>query len=219
MKIFTLFTFLCCFVTNVYANSGTELNFDEGLLAIQQRWVEANYVKTQKAQKNDFIELQQQSKQLTIDYPEHAEAWIWHGIVQSSFAGAKGGLGALSLADEAKSAFEKALAIDETALQGSAHTSLGILYLKVPGWPISFGDDDKSEEHLKAAVKLNPTGIDVNYFLAEFYLEQDKYQQAKEHLLLAQVAPQRVNRASADQFRQQEVLLLLDQVNKRLARH
>lgn len=219
MKIFTLFTFLCCFVTNVYANSVNELSFDDALLAVQQRWVEANYVKTKKAQKNDFIELQQQSKQLTIKYPENAEAWIWYGIVQSSFAGAKGGLGALSLADEAKNAFEKALAIDETALQGSAHTSLGILYLKVPGWPISFGDDDKSEEHLKAAVKLNPTGIDVNYFLAEFYLEQDKYQQAKEHLLLAQVAPQRVNRASADKFRQQEVLVLLDQVNKRLTRH
>ncbi|MBA6328521.1 tetratricopeptide repeat protein [Colwellia sp. MB02u-6] len=219
MKKFTLLTLLYCLVSNVYANNISELNFDDALLTLQQQWVEANYVKTQKAQKNDFTELQQASKKLTVEFPNHAEAWIWHGIVQSSFAGAKGGLGALSLADDAKSAFEKALSLDETALQGSAHTSLGILYLKVPGWPLSFGDNDKSEQHLKAAVKMNPTGIDINYFLAEFYLEQDQYEKAKEHLLLAQAAPQRVNRASADKFRQQEVLVLLAKVNESIAKH
>ena len=66
---------------------------------------------------------------------------------------------------------------------------------------------------------MNPTGIDINYFLAEFYLEQDQYEKAKEHLLLAQAAPQRVNRASADKFRQQEVLVLLAKVNKSIAKH
>jgi tetratricopeptide (TPR) repeat protein len=179
MKIITLCTILCSFTANVYANSVTTPNFDESLLALQQRWVEANYIKTSKAQKNDFIALQQQSTKLTTKYPKNAEAWIWHGIVQSSFAGVKGGLGALSLVDDAKEAFEKALSIDETALQGSAHTSLGILYLKVPGWPIAFGDDDKSEEHLKIAAEMNPKGIDINYFLAEFYLEQDKFEKAQ----------------------------------------
>ncbi|MBA6232141.1 MULTISPECIES: tetratricopeptide repeat protein [unclassified Colwellia] len=219
MKIITLCTILYCVVGNVYANSVTQSNFDNALITIQERWVDANYVKTKKAQKLDFTELQQQSAKLVAEFPNYAEAWIWHGIVQSSFAGAKGGLGALSLADDAKSAFEKALSIDETALQGSAHTSLGILYLKVPGWPLSFGDEDKSEEHLRAAVKMNPKGIDIHYFLAEFYLEQDEYVKAKEHLLLAQAAPQRPNRVSADKFRQQEVLALLNQVNKSLASH
>jgi len=216
MKILTLCLLLCLFTTNVYAKSVNQLNFDNALLSIQQRWAEANYVKTQKAQENDFTELQQALKSLTADFPEYAEAWIWCGIVQSSFAGIKGGLGALSLVDDAKSSFEKALSLDETALQGSAHTSLGILYLKVPGWPMSFGDDDKSEEHLNIALKMNPKGIDVNYFLAEFYFEKNKYKKAKEHLLLAKIAPQRINRASADKFRQQEVSALLVQVNKSL---
>jgi tetratricopeptide (TPR) repeat protein len=219
MKILTLCTVLCGFVTNVYAISVTNINFDDSLLALQQRWAEANYVKTKKVQKHDFIELQQQSIKLTGEYPKHAEAWIWRGIIESSFAGVKGGLGALSLVDDAKSSFEKALSLDETALQGSAHTSLGILYLKVPGWPISFGDEDKSQEHLNTAVKMNPKGLDINYFLAEFYLEKNKYKKAKEHLLLAKVAPQRINRESADKFRQQEVSALLAQVNKRLAKN
>jgi tetratricopeptide (TPR) repeat protein len=219
MKILTLCTLLCCLATNTYANSGSNLNFDKALLAVQQQWADANYVKTKKAQETDFIELQQQLTKLTNQYPKRAEAWIWHGIVQSSFAGVKGGLDALSLVDDAKRSFEKALIIDETALKGSAHTSLGILYLKVPGWPISFGDEDKSKEHLNTAVKMNPEGLDINYFLAEFYIEQSEYEKAKKHLLLAKIAPQRINRESADKFRQQEVSVLLDQVDKNLTKY
>jgi len=217
MKILTLFTLLCSLSINVYANSVSD--FDKALLALQKQWAVANYVKTKKAQETDFIELQQQLTKLTTQYPKRAEAWIWHGIVQSSFAGVKGGLGALSLVDDAKSSFEKALIIDETALKGSAHTSLGILYLKVPGWPVSFGDDDESEKHLKTALKMNPTGIDVNYFLAEFYIEQNEYNKAKEHLIIASSAPARQNRKNADKFRQQEVSVLLDQVNKSLTKN
>ena len=37
-------------------------------------------------------------------------------------------------------ALEQALAIDATALEGSAFTTLGSLYYQVPGWPIGFGD-------------------------------------------------------------------------------
>jgi tetratricopeptide (TPR) repeat protein len=219
MKILTLCLLLCCLSIKVYANSVSDLNFDKALLAVQQQWADANYVKTKKAQEAGFIELQQQLTKLTNQYPKRAEAWIWHGIVQSSFAGVKGGLGALSLVDDAKNSFEKALIIDDTALKGSAHTSLGILYLKVPGWPISFGDEDKSKEHLNTAVKMNPEGLDINYFLAEFYIEQNKYEKAKEHLLLAKIAPQRINRESADKFRQHEVSFLLDQVNKSLLKN
>ena len=89
----------------------------------------------------------------------------------------------------------------------------------MPGWPVSFGDDDESEKHLKTALKMNPTGIDVNYFLAEFYIEQNEYNKAKEHLVIASSAPARQNRKNADKFRQQEVSVLLDQVNKSLTKN
>jgi hypothetical protein len=63
---------------------------------------------------------------------------------------------------------------------------------------------------------MNPTGIDVNYFLAEFYIEQDEYKKAQEHLIAASSAPARPNRKDADEFRQVEVEALLTQVNKKL---
>jgi tetratricopeptide (TPR) repeat protein len=216
MKILTLCTLLCCFATITYANSGSALNFDDSLLALQKKWAVANYAKNKGLKKNAFLALQEESIKLTTAFPKQAETWIWHGIVQSSYAGFKGGLGAISLVDDAKEALEKALVIDENALQGSAHTSLGILYLKVPGWPVSFGDDDESEKHLKMALKMNPTGIDVNYFLAEFYIEQDEYKKAKDHLLTASSAPARPNRIDADKFRQVEIDTLLTQVKEEL---
>jgi tetratricopeptide (TPR) repeat protein len=219
MKILTLCTFLCCLSINVYANSVSDLDFDKALLALQKQWAVANYSKDKGLKKSTFLALQKESNKLTASFPAQAEAWIWHGIVQSSYAGFKGGLGAISLVDDAKEALEKALIIDETALKGSAHTSLGILYLKVPGWPVSFGDDDESEKHLTTALKMNPTGIDVNYFLAEFYIEQNEYNKAKEHLVIASSAPARQNRKNADKFRQQEVSVLLDQVNKSLTKN
>ena len=104
-----------------------------------------------------------QATAFTQARPQAAEAWIWSGIVSSSWAGAQGGLGALSKVKAAKVDLEKALALDPKALQGSAYTSLAALYDRVPGWPIGFGDADKAEQLLKQALQLNPTGIDSQY--------------------------------------------------------
>ncbi len=100
--------------------------------------------------------------------PTAAEAYIWRGIIQSSYAGAKGGIGALSVAEASKADLEKALQLNAQALQGSAYTSLGVLYAKVPGWPIGFGSDKKAAQLLQKALEINPQGIDPNYFYAEF---------------------------------------------------
>lgn len=54
-------------------------------------------------------------------------------IVLSSWAGAKGGFGALGLAKQAKAEYETAIAIDSKALGGSALNGLGVLYYKVLG--------------------------------------------------------------------------------------
>jgi len=216
IKSFILLSLLCGFNINLYAKTPVIKDFSQALITLQHNWANANYTNNKSLKKSAFSALQQESNNLTTTFPKHAEAWIWHGIVQSSYAGFKGGMGALSLIDDAKEALEKALAMDENALQGAAHTSLGILYLKVPGWPISFGDDDESEKHLKTALKMNPTGIDVNYFLAEFYIEQDEYNKAKQHLIAASSSPARPNRKNADEFRQIEINTLLAQVNEEL---
>ncbi|WP_448551225.1 tetratricopeptide repeat protein [Thalassotalea montiporae] len=205
-----------CLLSSAALATEVSNTFNDKLLAVQHAWAKANYEAQDKTQQAAFKQLSEQSLNLASEYPKKAESWIWHGIVQSSYANAKGGLGALSLIDDAKEAFELAIDLNDQALDGSAHTSLGILYLKVPGWPVSFGDDDEAEKHLKLAQQINPDGIDVNFFLAQYYIEQDKWPKAKEHLLLAQAAPKRAHRPLADKYRQQEVATLLTEVNKAL---
>lgn len=186
---------------------------DADLLKLQQAWAHVNYEVNGDAQEKAFEDLVKQADALVADWPQRAEPLIWKGIVLSTYAGAKGGLGALGLVKDAKAALEQSLAIDEKALEGSAHTSLGSLYYQVPGWPIGFGDDDEAEAHLRAALEINPNGIDPNYFFGDYLIEQGKEDRAKAYLERALQAPPRPNREVADAGRRAEIEALLQEVN------
>ena len=183
--------------------------FDAGLLAIQQAWAHVNYeMPAGDARVREFEALERRAEKFTHEHPGRAEALIWEGIVESSYAGAKGGLGALSLCKEAKGNLEAALAIDPKSLDGSAYTSLGTLYFKVPGFPLGFGNDDKAGQLLRKALELNPNGIDPNYFYAEYLHDQDRDREALQYLDRAARAPARSGRETADRGRQDEVVAL-----------
>ena len=149
-------------------------------------------------------------------HPDNAAPLIWRGIIKSTYAGAKGGLGALSLAKSSKADLEAALAIDPQALDGSAYTSLGTLYCHVPGWPIGFGDDKKAEKLLLKALAINPDGIDSNYFYADYLIGKKRYQDARTYLLKAKTAAPRINRPLADAGRQKEISQALAVIEQKL---
>ncbi len=194
-------------------------DFDAQLLAIQQDWAVANYQLDDKdAQLQAFDVLAQQADDFVASHPERAEALIWQGIVYSTFAGAKGGLGALGLAKRSRASLEAALAIDAQALNGSAYTSLGTLYHKVPGFPIGFGSDKKAQQMLEQAVSINPAGIDPNYFLGEFLFDEGDYAAAMERLEQALAAPPRPGRELADHGRREEISMLIAKVRNKLNR-
>jgi tetratricopeptide (TPR) repeat protein len=210
-KIFTAILMLTLFVSSpAYAD------LDADILQLQQRWAEVNYQLEGKTRITAFETLVDAADKVTQQYPDAAAAWIWSGIIKSTYAGAKGGLGALKIAKQSKADLEKAMELDAEALQGSAYTSLGTLYFSVPGWPVGFGDDDKAEELLQHALKVNPEGIDSNYFYADFLAHQKRYAEAKTYLLKAQAAAPRPNRQSADAGRQKEIAQSLLEVEKHL---
>ncbi len=183
---------------------------------IQGRWAEINYQLPAKQREGALAELAGQAGKAAAAEPQAAELHIWHGIVLSTWAGAKGGLGALELVKQAKAELEQALKLDPRALDGSAYTSLGSLYYQVPGWPIGFGDDGKAEEMLKKALALNPDGIDPNYFYGDFLLRKKRYAEARTVLEKALAAPDRPTRASADAGRRAEARALLEVVKGKL---
>ena len=175
------------------------------LADLQQRWDETNFTLTGDRQESAFEQLQADAEAYAAAHGQDAEAWIWSGIIKSSFAGAKGGLGALGLAKAARKDFERALEIDPGAMQGSAYTSLGTLYYSVPGWPVGFGDDEKAEELLLAGLQANPDGIDSNFFYAEYLRKDKRLDDARAHYLRAQKAPPRANREIADRGRMAQI--------------
>jgi tetratricopeptide (TPR) repeat protein len=203
-------------VTSVFAFTLSAAESSSELLMIQKTWAKTNYQLQDDEQEEQFEALLVSIDEQINLHPEQAEFWVWKGIIQSSFAGAKGGLGALSLAKKARKSLQKALALDDSALQGSAYTSLGTLYHKVPGWPLGFGDDDEAKLLLEKALKLNPDGIDPNYFYGEYLYDNKEYKGAMKHLETALNAPQRVDRPLADSGRRTEIESLLAQVKKRM---
>lgn len=185
---------------------------------LQDRWAEVNYSMTEDQKEKAYPELLTQADAVVAANAGKAEALIWRGIIKSSYAGVKGGLGAMSLAEESKADLEAALQIDSQALQGSAYTSLGVLYYKVPGWPIGFGSDKNAKQMLEKALSINPQGIDPNYFYAEFLTEERDYKAAMSYIEKAKQAAPRPDRLSADQGRLLEIAALEAKVAKKLKR-
>lgn len=172
---------------------------------LQHEWSICQYQTLAAKKESCFSALSQKAHNAIQANNTDASLLIWSGIIDSSWAGAKGGLGALSLVKQARSNLEKAIEIDPGALQGSAWTSLGALYYQVPGWPIGFGDKEKAEEMLKKALAINPDGIDPNYFYGDFLLQEKKNQDAKRYLDKALKAPARPGREIADNGRRRDI--------------
>ena len=189
------------------------------VVEIRDRWAEVNY-STPKAQRSAAFEaLAARSEALRKAQPRDPAVLIWDGIVLSSWAGERGGLGALGLVKQARKDFEQSLALDPAALDGAAYTSLGALYYQVPGWPVGFGDDKKALELLRKGLAVQPDGIDANYFLAGFLRDQGDWKGAAAALQKALAAPARPGRALADSGRRKEAAAMLAEVRTHLASH
>lgn len=185
---------------------------------LQTQWAQVKYATPKEQQAAAFEQLAAQARAAASANPEDAPVQIWAGIVLASDAGAKGGLGALSLVKEARRDLEHALELDPTALAGSAYTSLGSLFYQVPGWPLGFGDDKKAKAMLQKGLEYNPDGIDSNYFYGDFLRDQGDYAGAEKALLKALAAPPRPGRESADAGRREEIEQTLTQVRGKLAK-
>lgn len=146
--------------------------------ALQNEWDRVNFTLKKDEQIKPLEALITQAQTVNAANPGNAPALIWEGIIHATYAGAKGGLGALGECKTAKGLFEQSIAIDPKALAGAAYTSAGSLYYQVPGWPIGFGDDKKAEEMLKKGLEIGPQDLDAHYFYADFLITQKRWKEA-----------------------------------------
>lgn len=188
---------------------------EDSVREVQREWEVIRYEAPSAERQKRFEALAAKAHQVSESFPGRSEPLIWEGIVVSSVAGEKGGLGALGLVKQAKALYETAIQVDGNALDGSAYNSLGVLYYKVPGWPLGFGDKDKARELLQKALSINPRGIDPNFFYAEYLVETKQPEEAIPYLERALQAPARAGRQIADQGRREEAKALLARVRPR----
>ncbi|MBX3608028.1 MAG: hypothetical protein KF788_22335 [Piscinibacter sp.] len=183
---------------------------EDGVVALQHDWEVIRYQTPAAEREKRFEVLAARAHELSESFPQRSEPLVWEGIIVSSWAGEKGGLGALGLVKKARTMYESAIRIDGNTLDGSAYNSLGVLYYKVPGWPLGFGDKAKAKELLLKALAINPAGIDPNYFYGEFLLENGQPAEAVTYLERAIAAPPRPGRQVADTGRREEARALLE---------
>jgi tetratricopeptide (TPR) repeat protein len=183
---------------------------DESVTDLQRDWELIRYQTPAAEREKRFEALAAKARKVSEAHPGRSEPLVWEGIIVSSWAGEKGGLGALGLVKQAKALYEEAIRIDGDVLDGSAYNSLGVLYYKVPGWPVGFGDKAKARDLLQKALAINPKGIDPNFFFGEYLLEAKQPEQAVPYLERALQAPARPGRQVADAGRREEARALLE---------
>ncbi len=183
---------------------------DAEVLRINNAWAHIRYqVKDRNAQYHQLASLEMQAQQVVQKYPGKAEPLLWEGIVVSEEAARASTFQQLGLATRARDILAKAYAINPRVADGGAAMSLGVLYYKVPGWPIGFGSTAKARGYFQRALAQDPKGLDNNFFYGDFLAQEGDKNGARQYLQRALQAPTNSNRPVWDAGRRAEVRALL----------
>ena len=185
-------------------------NMADDVRAINNAWAHISYeMNGSSHQTVALANLDKQASALVARYPGQAEPLLWEGIVVSEEANRANIFHQLGLAYRARDLIAKAYAINPHAAGGGAALSLGVLYYKVPGSPIGFGDKDRARQLLLQALAQDPGGMDANYFWGDFLMGLGDNSAARGALQNALRAPHDPNRPAWDAGRRREIQALL----------
>ncbi|NLS20377.1 tetratricopeptide repeat protein [Rhizobium sp. P40RR-XXII] len=214
-KIRTLLAIGALFLTTLApalrADEISEMNSD--IAKVRGQWETLKFtMRAGDKQTMLMNQLGQDADQLATKYPNHAEALIWDGIITSERASMASAFSALTLAKRARDILQKAYDIDPRALDAGAPTSLAVLYYRVPGFPLGFGDTKKARALLEEAVRSAPQGLDTQYFYGDFLYEQHEYPKAEAVLQQALKIPPSQDRPLWDHNRRLVIEQLIGKI-------
>ena len=162
----------------LFTQSAVSGSMNERVSEIEGSWADTRKIEATPECKNIFLQLVSDVTDVVVEFPSQAEPLILKSAILLTMAEDASSFVALGLVNEAKDLLQKAIGINPEASKGSALVTLGVLYYKVPSWPIAFGDNDEAETYLLKALEVDPEGIGSNYYYGEFLLEQGKEEQA-----------------------------------------
>lgn len=185
--------------------AAAESDAQQAVQSLKEQWAEVFYLMPADQQGPKLEQFLIQAKALVERYPKAAEPLLMEALVLCSQAGSQGGLAALSRVREARDVLTRAISLDPLAMEGSAFVMLGNLYYRLPGWPLSFGDDHLARQYLETALRHFPNELDTNYFYGDFLLDQGQFEQALIYLEKAEKAPVRADSRLSDLKLKQEL--------------
>jgi tetratricopeptide (TPR) repeat protein len=183
--------------------------------AIESEWASIYYRLPKSKQPAAYDALLNKAAQLAVRFPNAAEPLFWQALVIATHAEQQDGFTALKAILKSRDLLLEAIKIKPQTANGSAYVTLGTLYYMVPSWPIAFGDKEEAEKLFQEALKINPNGIDANYFYGDFLLANNKPKEAQKYFEKALSAPSRKDQLFADSKLKDEVKLALANTKNR----
>ncbi|WP_258044448.1 hypothetical protein [Sphingomonas citricola] len=215
--IVTVLTAAALAWTSAPALASNDPAMDRAVQQVNDQWAHIRYqVADRGEQYRELDALAARAAQVSARYPNRAEPLLWQGIVVSEEAARASVLRQLGLAKQARTILERAQAIDPNVADGGVKMSLGVLYYRVPGFPIGFGNTAKARGLLEAALKQDPRGLDNNFFYADFLKDEGHPAEARTYVLRGLAAPVNGARPVWDAGRRAEMRTLLAKINTKL---
>ena len=193
-------------------------SLNDSLQRIESEWASIYYSTPKQKQGPAYSELLDKTIHLSRQHPNKAEPIIWEAIVKATNADHQDAVSALESIHDARDLLLKAIEINPQAMDGSAYVTLGTLYYMAPKWPIGFGDEETAQKMLQTALKINPNGIESNYFYGDFLLSNNNFNEAEKYFKRAIAIPARAEQFYADnQLKEQARIALKNTHESRIS--
>lgn len=182
---------------------------------LMRDWAKIQYQMPRETRDEAFHALAGKARELAARHPQAAEPLVWEAVSLASYAQVVRGRAGLKAARKSRDLLLKAEEINPLALSGGIYITLGRLYFKVPGWPISFGSKRKARLYLQKALEINPTAIEANCFYADLLSSEGDYAQAITYYERALKAPPRPGQELSDSARRRQAKAGLQRAQSR----
>ncbi|WP_304905569.1 TRAP transporter TatT component family protein [Nitrosomonas sp.] len=121
--------------------------------------------------------------------PNDVKGLFWKAVAMGKMAEDSGIVNAFRMLRPMEKMLLKVITLDEKYENAGAHRALGRMYHKLPGFPISFGSNQKALAHLKRAHELFPRDVITRAFYAEVLFDEGRKAEARRHADFVLAAP------------------------------